>query len=31
MGGSLGLAIKARRLGWHVAGYTRTAERGRPR
>jgi hypothetical protein len=29
MGGSLGLAIKARRLGWHVAGYTRTAARGR--
>lgn len=29
MGGSLGLAIKARNLGWHVAGHTRTAERGR--
>ncbi len=29
MGGSLGLAIKARKLGWHVAGHTRTAERGR--
>lgn len=29
MGGSLGLAIKARRLGWHVAGYTRTPARGR--
>lgn len=29
MGGSLGLAIRARALGWHVAGYTRTPERGR--
>jgi prephenate dehydrogenase len=29
MGGSLGLAIKARGLPWHVAGYTRTPERGR--
>ena len=29
MGGSLGLAVKARQLGWHVAGFTRTPERGR--
>lgn len=29
MGGSLGLAVRSRRLGWHVAGYTRTPERGR--
>lgn len=29
MGGSLGLAIKERALGWQVVGYTRTAERGR--
>lgn len=29
MGGSLGLAIKSRRLPWQVAGYTRTPERGR--
>lgn len=29
MGGSLGLAAKARGLPWHVAGYTRTPARGR--
>lgn len=29
MGGSLGLAIKARGLPWRVAGYTRTPARGR--
>lgn len=29
MGGSLGLAIRARGLDWHVAGYTRTPARGR--
>ena len=29
MGGSIGLAIKARKLPWEVAGYTRTPARGR--
>lgn len=29
MGGSLGLAVKARGLPWRVAGYTRTPERAR--
>lgn len=29
MGGSIGLAIKARKLPWEVVGYTRTPARGR--
>lgn len=29
MGGSLGLAIKSRRLPWHVAGWTRSLQRGK--